>query len=234
MPKVTFLPDGSEVDVREGLSLFAAAIESDAEVESQCGGRGGCALCRVIIREGAENLSEMQWEEEAHLGNVFHVTHERLACQSRVKGDVVVEIPEPIERNKKPYVPHRVRRNLEQMVQARLEAAESEQDGLRAVKGKTRRRRRRRGRGPLESTGEMKAVSGAMEAVSGSMEAAEPASGEVEAVGPEGGRPGESQPKKAEGEPRKRRRSRRRRRPRRRRGGGKKPSGSAKGDGGQG
>ena len=227
MPKVTFLPDGSEVEVREGLSLFAAAIESDAEVESQCGGRGGCALCRVIIREGVENLSEMEWEEEAHLGNVFHVTHERLACQTRIAGDVVVEIPEPIERNKKPYVPHRVRRNLEQMVQARLEAAESEQDGMRAVKGKTRRRRRRQGRGPLESTGEMRAVSGAMEA-------AEPGSGETKAAGPEGRPPDGSEPKKAEGEPRKRRRSRRRRRPRRRRGGGNKPSGSAKGDGGQG
>lgn len=227
MPKVTFLPDGSEVEVREGLSLFAAAIDSDSEVESQCGGRGGCALCRVIIREGIDNISPMEWEEEAHLGNVFHVTHERLACQTRVKGDVVVEIPEPIERNKKPYVPHRVRRNLEQMVQARMDAAESEQDGLRAVKGKTRRRSRRRGRGPLESTGEIRAVSG-------TLEAAEPGESGATASRPADAPPDDKPAQGADGEPRKRRRSRRRRRPRRRRGGGNKPSGPAKGDGQEG
>ncbi len=229
MPKVTFLPDGTEVEVREGLSLFAAAIEADAAVESQCGGRGGCALCRVIIREGTDNLSPMEWEEQAHLGNVFHVTHERLACQSRVRGDVVVEIPEPIERNKKPYVPHRFRRNLEQQVQARMQAAEVEQDSLRSVKGKTRRRRRRgRGRGPLESTGEIKAVSASVEAVSSEQEAAPtgPAEGDRPRT------PESRKPEDGEGQrPRGRRRSRRRRRPRRRRGGGGGSSGSAKGDG---
>jgi ferredoxin len=162
MPKVTFLPEGNEVDVRKGLSVFAAAIEADAGVESQCGGRGGCALCRVIVREGADNLSPMEWEEEAHLGNVFHVTQERLACQSRILGDVVIEIPEPTERNKRPYVPHRFRKNLEQQVQTRMEAAEGEQDSVRAVRGKTRRRRSRgKGRGPLESTGEVRAVTSA-------------------------------------------------------------------------
>ncbi|MDP7112533.1 MAG: 2Fe-2S iron-sulfur cluster-binding protein [Myxococcota bacterium] len=158
MPKVTFLPEGTEVDVRNGLSVFAAAIEADAGVESQCGGRGGCALCRVIVREGADNLSPMEWEEEAHLGNVFHVTQERLACQSRILGDVVIEVPEPTERNKRPYVPHRFRKNLAQQVQSRMEAAEGEQDSVRSVRGKTRRRRRGKGRGPLESTGEVRAV----------------------------------------------------------------------------
>lgn len=154
MPKITFLPDEISVEVREGATLFLAAIEAkNVDIESQCGGKGGCALCKLIIREGAENLSEMEWEETAHLGNVFHVTHERLACQSRILGDVVVEIPEPIERAKKTYIPHAIKRNREQMLQARLEAEESEQDSTRTVKGRTRRRRRGRGPGPEERDG---------------------------------------------------------------------------------
>ncbi len=148
MPKITFLPDETTVEVREGATLFLAAIEAkDVDIESQCGGKGGCALCKLIIREGADNLSEMEWDETSHLGNVFHVTHERLSCQARILGDVVVEIPEPVERAKKTYIPHAVKRNREQALQARLEAEEAEQDSTRTVKGRTRRRRRRRGSG---------------------------------------------------------------------------------------
>ena len=227
MPKVTFLPQDSTVDVSEGLSLFAAAIDADVEVESQCGGRGGCALCRVIVREGADNLSPMEWEEQNHLGNVFHVTHERLACQSRILGDVVVEIPPPVERTKKPYIPHKVRRNLEQMVQARLEAAETEQDSLRSVKGRTRRRRGRResARGPLESRPEMEAAPSEGGGASG--ERRKPEGNTSGPEGDAGGKPADSSEQQPE-----RRRSRRRRRPRRRRGGTRpaaKPSGGGQG-----
>jgi ferredoxin len=156
MPKVTFLPDEVTVEIRQGLSIFGAALDSEADIESQCGGRGGCALCRVIIREGADNLSPMEWEEINHLGNVYHVTHERLACQARVLGDVTVEIPEPIERAKRQYIPAAVLRNREQMLAARLEAEESEQDATRAVKGRKRRRRRKAGTdtGPQRAVGE--------------------------------------------------------------------------------
>ena len=210
MPKVTFLPEGTEVDVRNGLSVFAAAIEADAGVESQCGGRGGCALCRVIVREGADNLSPMEWEEEAHLGNVFHVTQERLACQSRILGDVVIEVPEPTERNKRPYVPHRFRKNLAQQVQSRMEAAEGEQDSVRSVRGKTRRRRRGKGRGPLESTGEVRSAPADSAPGRGTPELTEeapPSPAPESSATPRGSSPDEpTEP------PRRRRRRRRRRR----------------------
>jgi ferredoxin len=143
MPKVTFMPGEVAVEVKEGTSIFAAALEADVELESQCGGRCGCALCRVKLLDGLDNVSSMEWEETAHLGTVFHVTHERLACQTRVSGDVVIGIPETVERAKKAYVPHKYKKNAQQALLARIAAQESEVDSQRTVKGKQRSRRRR-------------------------------------------------------------------------------------------
>jgi 2Fe-2S ferredoxin len=48
----------------------------------------------VIVREGAENLSEMAEDEEDRLDMAEGLTiHSRLGCQAVVQGDVVVEIP---------------------------------------------------------------------------------------------------------------------------------------------
>jgi len=213
MPKVTFLPDEISIEVRQGLTLFNAAIEADVDLESQCGGKGGCALCKVIVRDGDDQLSEMKWEEQVHLGNVYHVTHERLACQSRVMGDVVVEIPEPIERPKKLYAP-RAKAGIERILQQRIEAEESEKDATRAVKGRTRRRRRRpRGQGEAGDSAPQQAVSGRERQVQ------------------QPRRKKRSEQKDGEDKPARRGR---RRRPRRRRGGGNKPGGGGGEGGGQG
>jgi len=48
----------------------------------------------VVVREGEENLSEMQADEEDRLDMAEGLTiHSRLGCQAVVQGDVVVEIP---------------------------------------------------------------------------------------------------------------------------------------------
>jgi len=46
------------------------------------------------VREGEENLSEMQADEEDRLDMAEGLTiHSRLGCQAVVHGDVVVEVP---------------------------------------------------------------------------------------------------------------------------------------------
>ncbi len=46
------------------------------------------------MREGKENLSEMQEDEEDRLDMAEGLTiHSRLGCQAVVRGDVVVEVP---------------------------------------------------------------------------------------------------------------------------------------------
>jgi 2Fe-2S ferredoxin len=47
-----------------------------------------------VVREGEQNLSEMQTDEEDRLDTAEGLTlHSRLGCQAVVRGDVVVEIP---------------------------------------------------------------------------------------------------------------------------------------------
>jgi 2Fe-2S ferredoxin len=49
----------------------------------------------VIVRKGAENLSEMEEDEEDRLDQAPGLTpYSRLGCQCVVQGDVTVEIPE--------------------------------------------------------------------------------------------------------------------------------------------
>jgi 2Fe-2S ferredoxin len=48
----------------------------------------------VIVREGTENLSKMEEDEEDRLDMAEGLTiHSRLGCQAVVRGDVTVEIP---------------------------------------------------------------------------------------------------------------------------------------------
>ena len=49
----------------------------------------------MIVKDGAENLSEMQEDEEDRLDTAVGLTiRSRLGCQAVVRGDVVVEVPE--------------------------------------------------------------------------------------------------------------------------------------------
>ena len=102
--KVTFLPLGKTVEVDDDRypladhgkpgSLLDIALAHDIELEHNCGGSCACTTCHVIVKEGEENLSEMQIDEEDRLDMAEGLTiHSRLGCQAVVQGDVVVEIP---------------------------------------------------------------------------------------------------------------------------------------------
>ncbi|MBI1735963.1 MAG: 2Fe-2S iron-sulfur cluster binding domain-containing protein [Candidatus Rokubacteria bacterium] len=102
--RVTFLPLGRTVEVDDTEypygdhgkpgSLLDIALKNDLELEHNCGGSCACTTCHVIVREGKENLSEMQEDEEDRLDMAEGLTiHSRLGCQAIVRGDVIVEIP---------------------------------------------------------------------------------------------------------------------------------------------
>jgi len=106
MPKVTFIVDGepTELDVdletmpysHHGLkgSLLDIAKNFDIPLEHACGGSCACTTCHVVVRDGADRMSEMQDDEADRLDTAWDVTpRSRLGCQSVVTGDVVVEIP---------------------------------------------------------------------------------------------------------------------------------------------
>ena len=106
MPKVTFIKDGKETIVEfeqgklpfdgHGLpeSFLDLAMNKGVHLEHACGGSCACTTCHVIIREGAENLSEMQDDEADRLDTAWGLTaRSRLGCQAVISGDVVCELP---------------------------------------------------------------------------------------------------------------------------------------------
>jgi len=92
MPTVTFKPFEITREIPAGESLFSAAAAAGVTVATRCGGKGACGLCRVKIVEGAEHLSAFTRTEERHLGTVYFITKERLACQAVVHGDGQSEV----------------------------------------------------------------------------------------------------------------------------------------------
>lgn len=97
--KVTFLPLGRTVEVREGFSVLDAALNNGIELDHACGGVCACSTCHVIVKEGFSSLAPAEEREEDMLDNApFLSRTSRLACQAEVHADLVVEIP-PMNRN---------------------------------------------------------------------------------------------------------------------------------------
>jgi ferredoxin len=94
MPRVTILRDEGPViaECADGDSLFDAGAKVLAGIDTACVGKGTCGLCRVKIVAGAEHLNAFTDEERKHLGNVYHITKVRLACRSKVSGDVTIQV----------------------------------------------------------------------------------------------------------------------------------------------
>ena len=101
--KVTFLPMNITVEVDESQfpfqddgrpgSLLDIAQANGITMGHNCGGNCACTTCHIIVKEGQENLSPMEPDEEDRLDMAEGLTlHSRLGCQAVIKGDVVVEI----------------------------------------------------------------------------------------------------------------------------------------------
>ncbi|MGA9772753.1 MAG: 2Fe-2S iron-sulfur cluster-binding protein [Blastocatellia bacterium] len=106
--KITFLRPGEDsvtVDYEPGItpyhehgkegSLLDIALNYGIDLQHACGGNCACTTCHVIVKEGEENLTDMDEDEEDRIYMADSVTlHSRLGCQVVVKGDVTVEIAE--------------------------------------------------------------------------------------------------------------------------------------------
>ena len=93
MPAVEILPDEVVVQVRAGTSLLAAAAAGGVELMHSCGGIGACTSCRVQILSGWEQLSPIGRAEREQLKESGILETHRLACQTMVYGNVVMERP---------------------------------------------------------------------------------------------------------------------------------------------
>ena len=94
MPKITFLPMNLTFEAKTGESILDVAIDNDVPLQHACGGFCACTTCHVIVKAGEQNISAMEEDEEERLERVAVglTLHSRLGCQSKVHGDVTVEI----------------------------------------------------------------------------------------------------------------------------------------------
>jgi uncharacterized 2Fe-2S/4Fe-4S cluster protein (DUF4445 family) len=95
LASVTFQPSGLRVECADGESVFEVGRRAGVDISTACVGKATCGLCRVKVLAGEGWLSPLNAAEKKHLGNVYFITKVRLACQSRVSGDVTVELPPP-------------------------------------------------------------------------------------------------------------------------------------------
>lgn len=78
--------------VAEGTWLLDAARRHGIELPAECGGRGACDTCAVVVEAGAEILSAPTESERARLGAERLAAGERLACEAKAErgGDLVL------------------------------------------------------------------------------------------------------------------------------------------------
>lgn len=123
MPKVKVFKDGKalkEIEVAEGANLRTALLENGIPVHHDvmdfttaivqyvnCHGLGQCGTCHVHVKSGMENCSPKGWWENLRLKmSTFAIGHEdvvRLSCQTKVMGDMEVEVQPKINFSGEPF-----------------------------------------------------------------------------------------------------------------------------------
>lgn len=80
-----------------GDNILEVALANGIDLQHNCGGVCACSTCHVIVRQGLNNLTEMQDDEADQLDEAEGLTLDsRLGCQSKITSevDIVVEIPQ--------------------------------------------------------------------------------------------------------------------------------------------
>ncbi len=100
MPIIKFVNEKKEIQVPEGSNLRSEAMRAGVRLYPginkvlNCHGFGHCGSCRVLISKGMENVSRMGFMERLRLKfSMAFIGSEntmRLACQTKVNGDVEV------------------------------------------------------------------------------------------------------------------------------------------------
>jgi len=92
--RIPSLQDSSEVfsfEVGSGLPILKELALQGVFLKSTCGGFASCRDCIVKVTSGEDNCLSPSFEEIKLLGNVFHLTKERLACQLKICGPITIE-----------------------------------------------------------------------------------------------------------------------------------------------
>ncbi len=89
---VTVQPSGTRLEPNPGETVFLAAARQGYRWPTVCGGLGTCRTCLMVVDAGREHCSPIEDLEGEGLDALKEPRDgvRRLACQTRVTGDVVV------------------------------------------------------------------------------------------------------------------------------------------------
>ncbi len=88
MAKITFKGE-KEVESKEGKTILETSLSSGIPHTHVCGGNARCSTCRVWVIEGLENCTERTEAEKSLSTRRKFEPRIRLACQTKVSGDIV-------------------------------------------------------------------------------------------------------------------------------------------------
>ena len=102
---VNFQPSGRSGPVPKGINLIEASRLLGADIEALCGEKKVCGKCAVRIEEGhfekynitsgMSHVSKWQQDEESKfINDKLKAQGYRLACVTKLQGDVLVFVPE--------------------------------------------------------------------------------------------------------------------------------------------
>ncbi len=95
MRVMKFLMEAQEIrgQCLEGETLLSLALRLKLPLHHSCGGMGTCGTCRVVVREGLEQLPSPGEVEQEMIQDRGFSKIERLACQLEPIEGLIVEIP---------------------------------------------------------------------------------------------------------------------------------------------
>ena len=91
---VSILVNGEKtITVPAGGKLLQTLSEAELFLPSACGGGGTCAQCKCIVTDGGGSMLPT---EESHFTRRDAAEGWRLSCQTAVKQDMKIEVPEEV------------------------------------------------------------------------------------------------------------------------------------------
>ncbi len=102
--QVIFQPSGRRGEISEGKTVLEASRELGVEIESVCGEARGCGKCKIKLEKGfferegitslPESLSPFTEEEGKFITETDRADGYRLGCVARIRGNVLIFVPE--------------------------------------------------------------------------------------------------------------------------------------------
>lgn len=93
MPNLTIKTDKKTISVPVGAKIIEVCETEETSILFGCRD-GACGACMIRVLENPQHLSPMEEHERDFLETMAARDDERLACQCKVMGDVVVEVSE--------------------------------------------------------------------------------------------------------------------------------------------